>query len=94
MTKPGFSMNSASVSIGLLALFTVGFLVALGFAYRCGAAANDFKVVLSGAFSSFSGALLLALRSGTSESGPAQPSAPPLPALPVQAQVQDPNPVA
>lgn len=76
MAQPKYSLNTPSASIGLLAFFSLGLLVALGWAYRCGAPASDFKVILGGAFSSFSGALLLALRGGANTDAHVAPEPP------------------
>jgi hypothetical protein len=72
------NLSSPSASIALLAGFSISLLIALAFAYRCGASANDFRVLLAGTFSSFSGALLLALKGITNDHNPP----PPPPAVP------------
>lgn len=91
MAQSRFSLNTPSASIGLLSFFTLGFLVALGIAFRCGASAGDFKVILGGAFSSFSGALLLALRGGANEAAHVND---PVPPVQIQAPVQQQLPVS
>jgi hypothetical protein len=82
-----FSLATPSASIALLSVLTLSFLVALGFAYRCGASSQDLRVLLAAAFSNFSGALLLALKGVASDRHdvPEPPPAPPVLAPPPSA---------
>jgi hypothetical protein len=65
--------TSHSWSIILLSVFTLIFLGGTIYAYKCGATPTELRTLMSGAFGSFSGALLLSLRGGSGSPPPSTP---------------------